>query len=265
VIIGSVLGSTSLGYYSLSYRFIELPISQAAQAGSNVALPLLALMEDQHRFRTAFLRTQKVLVWAVAPIGVCSLFLGDIAVTTILGEKWSAAGPIVQVFGAVGLIQAATSQVGSIYLARDATGLMFKWGLAVAPAFIVSVLVGLPFGPLGVAWSYLALNLVLFYPLWAVPGPLVGLTPGMVVKSLTVELGWALAVAGGGGIVRTVVDLHGFGLIALAASIATCVYWAGALALDRTLRRDALGVLRRRHAAPDAEAVGMQPVSGPAR
>jgi len=226
---------------------------------------LLSLMDDQHRFRSAFLRTQKVLVWAVAPIGVCSLFLGDIAVTTILGEKWRAAGPIVQVFGAVGLIQAATSQVGSIYLARDATGLMFKWGLAVAPAFIVSVLVGLPWGPLGVAWSYLALNVILFYPLWAVPGPLVGLTPWMVVTSLAVELGWALAVAGGGGIVRAAVDLHGLGSIVIASTVATCVYWAGALAFDRSLRRDALGVLQRRRAAAEGEAVGVHPVSGPAR
>jgi O-antigen/teichoic acid export membrane protein len=242
VIVGSVLGPTSLGYYSVAYRFIELPMSQVGQVGQNVSLPALSLLHDPDRFRAAFLRAQKVSVWAVAPLGICSIAFGDVAVRALLGARWGTAGEIVRIFGAVAILQAAGTQVGAIYLAREATDLFFRWGAYVAPVFLVSVLAGLPWGPVGVAWAYLAFNVVVIYPEWAIPGPLIGLTPAMVASSLLSVVGGAFVVAAIGCAVRLVATPHGAIAVVGACVVAAIVYWTATLAIDRGLRRDAMSI-----------------------
>jgi PST family polysaccharide transporter len=245
ILVGGLLGPAALGYYSLAYRVIELPMAQIGQMSQNVSLPALTLIDEPARFRDAFLRIQKVLVWLVAPLGICAMFLGDVAVTTMLGARWEPAGPIVQVFGAIAIIQASDTQVGLILLARGATGKLFRWGLYWAPPFLACILVGLIWGPLGVAWSYLAFNAALFYPGWLIAGRLVDLTPTMVLRSLGLQFALAAAITAVGGAFRMLLDLESIGAIAMAGMLAACAYWGGALALDAGLRDDVVRVLRR--------------------
>jgi O-antigen/teichoic acid export membrane protein len=257
LLVASVLGATSLGYYSLAYRVIELPMAQIGQMSQNVSLPALTVIDDLERFRASFLRIQKVLVCLVAPLGICAMFLGDVAVTTLLGERWAAAGPIVQVFGAIAIIQAADTHIGLIFLARGATDKLFRYGLYWTPPFLACILIGLRWGSLGVAWSYLAFNAVVFYPSWVIAGRVVDLRAREVLRSLAVVFGCAGLIAAVGGVLRVFVDLSGIEMIVAAAALASAAYWGGVLLLDQGLRADVLALVRRPGRAVKREAQGL--------
>jgi hypothetical protein len=156
-----------------------------------------------------------------------------------LGNRWAPAGTIVQVFGAVALLQAASTQVGVIHLARNATSLLLRWALIATPVIVGSFAVGLLGGLTGVAWAYLAANVALFYPCWQIPGRLIGLSMGMVWANLAVVLGWAFGIAG--LILGLRIAIHVGSLLAVGLLIAgtSVLYWAGALILDRDLRDQA--------------------------
>jgi PST family polysaccharide transporter len=203
-------------------------------------------MDDNERFKSSLLRVQKVAVWCVAPIAIASIVVGDAAVRDILGTRWAPAGTLVQIFGAVALIQVAATQAGAIYLARHSTDLLFRWGKIVAPVFVLSFLIGLPWGTVGVAVAYLIANLALFYPNWSVPGPIIGLRPGEVVRALRIELGIAVGIAVSGGVWRLLTRPPAIGLV-LAVCVSLAIgYWLVAIIIDRDLRADVAGLLTRR-------------------
>jgi O-antigen/teichoic acid export membrane protein len=238
LLVGFILGSTVLGFYSLAYRFIETPVAQVGGVAQSVVFPALVRVDDEQRFREALLRSQKVLVWVVAPLGICSIAVGDIAVRTVLGNQWSPAGIIVQVFGAVALLQIAGTQVGVIYLARNATPLLMRWALFATPVIVGSFAIGLVGGIRGVAWAYFAANLILFYPSWAYPGRLIGLTGAMVLRNLRFVLGAAFGLAGAMLALRLATPLDSVPvLIAVAVSL-PAIYWTITAIVDGELRTD---------------------------
>jgi PST family polysaccharide transporter len=246
LLIGIVLGSSPLGFYNIGYQFLGLPVGQVSSVTTNVALPALSQMDDNERFKASLLRVQKVAVWCVAPIAIGAIVLGDAAVREVLGARWAPAGTLVQIFGAVALVQVAATQSGAIYLARRSTDLLFRWGRIVAPVFVISFLIGLPWGTVGVAVAYLVANLALFYPNWSVPGPIIGLRPGEVIGALRVELGLAVAIAVSGSAWRLLTGPPAIGLLLTVGASLALGYWLSAIIIDRDLRADVVGLLARR-------------------
>ncbi len=238
VIVGTFLSAQALGLYSVAYRFIEVPVGQVSQVASNVTFPTLMKIDDEARMRAAFLRSQKMLVWLVVPIGIASVGLGDLGVPALLGAQWQDAGPIVQIFGVIAIVQAAGTQLGVIYLYRSATGTLLRWGLLSAPIIVTGFLVGSEWGARGVAWGYLAANLVLLYPSWWFGGRLIGLPPRVVLRSL---LGQLILAAGGIALLvgaREVVALESVLALIAATAASSLLFWSMALALDTELRQD---------------------------
>lgn len=254
--VGAFLGPTALGYYSMAYRFISVPVGQVSSVAVSVVFPTVVRIDDPRRFRDALLRSQKVLVWIVAPVAICSMALGDVVVPTVLGEQWVPAGPIVQVFGAIALVQVANTQAGVIYLARDATGLLMRWAMIATPVFVASFALGLLGGTIGVAWAYLAANLILSYHCWQIPGGLVGLGFAMVLRSLRVELGLAVALVGATFAARVAVTIDTAMMATVSIVVLSSLYWILALLIDIDLRSDVRELLaaRRIRTPPPADA-----------
>jgi hypothetical protein len=79
------------------------------------------------------------------------------------------------ILSSIGLFQSVGTTVGSIYLAKGRTDLMLKWGLMACACYLLSFLIGLRWGVLGVALCYSVCGLILFYPSLAIPFYLIGL------------------------------------------------------------------------------------------
>jgi PST family polysaccharide transporter len=90
LIVGRVLGSAALGFYTLAYRTPELFITMVVWAVGKVAFPVYSkLQDDTPALRRAFLVTLRYLSLITLPAGVGLAALGAALVTFFYGETWA--------------------------------------------------------------------------------------------------------------------------------------------------------------------------------
>jgi PST family polysaccharide transporter len=85
-------------------------------------------------------------------------------VLVVLGNKWLPVADVLQWLAPVGLIQSLTTTMGMIYMVTGRTVVMFRWGFISSVLTISAMAVGIPYGFLGVAKCYAAINALIFWP-----------------------------------------------------------------------------------------------------
>jgi polysaccharide transporter, PST family len=165
MLIGRFYGSAQLGLYDRAYRLLLFPLSQILAPLGRVLLPVLArLQHEPDRYRKAYIEAISLLMMATQPGLVFSIIFAEDVFSILFGPQWAAAVPIFQVLGVAGLGQVMTSTLGWLFLSQGRGGDFFKIGLFGALTTIASFVIGLPWGPLGVAVAYTANYYVLLVP-----------------------------------------------------------------------------------------------------
>jgi PST family polysaccharide transporter len=174
-LIGRHLGNALVGYYRLAYNVMLLPVAGIAQqVVGRVLFPALSGMQDNHaRFREAYLRTCAAIAFVTFPMMAGVAVLSDSFVYVLLSDRYIAVATVLGILAPIGMIQSITTTTGPIYKAKGRTDLLLLWGLISSSLYVVSFIVGLPFGLRGVAISYLIVVLLLLYPTLAIPFRLV--------------------------------------------------------------------------------------------
>ncbi|MEZ5923168.1 MAG: lipopolysaccharide biosynthesis protein [Hyphomicrobiaceae bacterium] len=165
VLLGRYFGPEALGHYGRAYELINLPTQIINSAIGRVAFSGLSrLQETPERFRSYFLKSYALVISITIPTTLFCAALSHDIVLVILGEKWLPSveifrllAPAVLVFGIINPLawplQSYGLQRRSLHLA-----------MAIAPIIIGSYLIGIPYGPRGVAIAYSSAML-----LWLVP------------------------------------------------------------------------------------------------
>ena len=82
-----------------------------------------------------------------------------------MGPQWIGASRIFALLGIVGLVQPIANTTGWLFMTQGRTHHMFQWGLISASMIVASIIVGLPWGAIGVAASYSSTFLLVITPL----------------------------------------------------------------------------------------------------
>jgi O-antigen/teichoic acid export membrane protein len=165
LLIGRFYGSAPLGLYNRAGVLLMRPIQQFMPAIESVFVPTLARLQSQpERYRRTILATYDVIAAASFLAGGLLFSLAHPLTLAVLGQKWEEAYPIFASF----TFAAICMPVGSVstwLLTSQGRGRDFLI-LSSSTSFltIVFFLVGLPFGPVGVAISYSAFYLVVILP-----------------------------------------------------------------------------------------------------
>jgi O-antigen/teichoic acid export membrane protein len=102
LLIGRYLGSATLGYYHLAYRFSEWVVDLLSSVVGIVALPMFSKLQgESERLRRALDQVFQIQMAVLAPICVFILFFSDLIVNGLLGEEYQASALLVQVLVAV--------------------------------------------------------------------------------------------------------------------------------------------------------------------
>jgi Membrane protein involved in the export of O-antigen and teichoic acid len=131
-----------------------------------------AIQKDVERVKDVYLKSISVISLVTFPLTLGLLVVSQSFVLALFGDKWAEMIPILQVFCLLGLIQSIGTTVGWIYQSQGRTDIMFRWGLVSGSIFIISFVVGLRWGALGVAVAYTVANFLLWYPSLLIPGRL---------------------------------------------------------------------------------------------
>jgi O-antigen/teichoic acid export membrane protein len=198
LLIGRYVGSAALGIYARSYTILLVPVWQISGIISSVMFPALsAIQQDMERVRETYLTSISIISLATFPMTLGLLVVSQSFVLALFGEKWAGMIPILQIFCILGTLQSVGTTVGWIYQSQGRTDIMFRWGLIAGTIYIISFVVGLRWGPVGVAVAYTVAYLSTWYPGWSIPARLIDLNFLTMLKKLspTFYVATAMAVA----------------------------------------------------------------------
>ena len=165
VLLGRFWGANAVGIYGRAFQLINMPTENLNSSVGEVAFSALSRVQnDPGRFRNYFLKGYSLVLALTIPmtIAVC-LFAHDL-IFVLLGPKWKDAAEILRLLAPTILIFALINPIGWLIFSLGMVGRSLKATLVFAPLVICGYVMGLPYGPKGVAFGYSAVM-----ALWAVP------------------------------------------------------------------------------------------------
>ncbi|WP_158265607.1 lipopolysaccharide biosynthesis protein [Blastopirellula marina] len=165
-LIGWRWGAGPLGVYSKAYGLLLLPSAQISSPAMAAFMPMLCRLNDQpEKFRAVFKQIIQALSLLTMP-GVASMIVAaDAAVYVFLGDQWNAAVPVFQILGFAAIFECVFGTLAQPLIACGKASTLYRLGLIAAIPTIASFIIGLPFGPKGVAAGYTISNTLIVCPL----------------------------------------------------------------------------------------------------
>jgi O-antigen/teichoic acid export membrane protein len=202
VMIGRFWGADAIGIYGRAYQLVNIPTATLNSAIGEVAFSALSrLQDDPIRLRSYFLKGFSLVLGLTLPVTIaCGLFAEDV-VYVLLGPKWKDAATIVRLLAPTIVIFAIINPLGWLVYSIGLVARCLRIALVFAPIMITGCVIGLPYGPKGVAFAYSAVMMLWVTPhiLWCVCGTPVSfrdilLTVGRPMASGIIAGGSAFAV-----------------------------------------------------------------------
>jgi PST family polysaccharide transporter len=165
VLIGRYVSDAALGFYTLAFRLLLLPVQQINAPLTAVMVPALSRLQHQpQRFARFYYRALGAIVFVGMP-AVCFLQVDAAPVIQIaLGAKWLPAVPLFEALGVAAFISTFNFAGAWVYSSLGRTERRLRWQVIATPVTLVAFFMGLPWGALGVAISFSACRALLLVP-----------------------------------------------------------------------------------------------------
>lgn len=133
--VGRLHGATTLGLYSVAYEVANLPTSELGAPINRALLPGFSQIEqDNAQLRSTYANAMGVLALFALPAAAGIYSVAEYLVPVILGPKWLAAVPLIQMLGIFGAFELFHSSICTVLIARG-------FPSAVAKSQVVFVLI----------------------------------------------------------------------------------------------------------------------------
>ncbi|WP_035720428.1 lipopolysaccharide biosynthesis protein [Bradyrhizobium sp. ARR65] len=154
LLIGRLFGAQQVGLFDRGYKLVSMSSVQFLTPLSRIAETSLArLYADLNQYRQAHLQFSEALILFLTPGLVCLAFMSDYAVQVLYGSEWIAASDIVRWFSVAGLLAPAGTAASWLFVSQGRTDQMLRYGLVGQVLSVLSLVLGLLWGPVGVAVS----------------------------------------------------------------------------------------------------------------
>ncbi len=156
LLIGKFLGSQALGYYSLAYKLMLLPLQNISWTISRVMFPAFAsIQDDVVKLQVNYLKMIKYIAIVTVPLMMVLFFVAKDLIFAIYGSQWEPTIALIQILVFCGMVQSIGTTVGIIYQSLGRADIQFKFTLFVSlPSAVLAILIGLKNGIVGVAVAY---------------------------------------------------------------------------------------------------------------
>lgn len=152
VLIGRFLGPLQLGFYSLAYTIILVPVSRISAPLILVLYPVFSRVQtDLKRLASMWLRVLRLTSAVAVPATLGLIVVAPDMVNVVFGHRWQPATPVIQILATVGLLYGIQGLNGAVLQARDKTDVLFRYSCISFAAALAAFVVGLHWGIIGVA------------------------------------------------------------------------------------------------------------------
>jgi len=165
VLIGRYWGVNAIGVYGRAYQLVNIPTGNLNSAVGEVAFSALSrVQDDPSRLRSYFLKGYSLVLAMTLPLTIiCTAFADDV-VSVALGRNWVDAAVIFRLLAPTIMIFAVINPLGWLLLSLGLVRRSLNIALVFAPTIVAGYVLGLPYGPKGVAFAYSAVM-----ALWVIP------------------------------------------------------------------------------------------------
>lgn len=173
VLLGRFWGAETVGIYGRAYQLINIPTDNLNSAVGEVAFSVLARVQnDTAKLRSYFLKGYALVLGLTVPITVACAIFGQDLISVLLGPKWQAAVPIFRLLAPTILMFAMMNPFSWLLFSMGWVKRSLRIALVIAPLAITAYLIGLPYGPKGVALAYSSAMTLWLVPhiLWCIHG-----------------------------------------------------------------------------------------------
>jgi O-antigen/teichoic acid export membrane protein len=179
VLLGRFWGADAVGLYGRAYQLSSIPTDNLNSAIGEVAFSALCrIRNDPPRFKNYFLKGYTLVLTLTIPITIAvALFAPDL-IAVLLGPKWKEAAPIFRLLAPTILVFAIINPIGWLIFSLGMVSRSLKVAMVLAPVVICGYVMGLPYGPKGVALAYSTVMVLWVVPhiAWGLHGTLVSLS-----------------------------------------------------------------------------------------
>jgi O-antigen/teichoic acid export membrane protein len=196
LLVGRFVGAGALGVYARAYSLMLMPLTQVSQVLGRVMFPALSTIQfDKPRVKSNYLKAISIISLVTFPMMAGLFAVSDDFVLVLLGKKWLEMIPLLRVFCLIGIIQSIGTTTGWIFLSQAKTNTYFVVGLVSSILCIISFLIGIQWGILGVVRGYLIFTILEFYPLMAITGRIIDIRFYEILKVLAPQFLCAAVMA----------------------------------------------------------------------
>lgn len=151
-LIGKSLGSASLGIYNMAQTIAYMPAYQVSVVVQKVLFPTLSrLQDDRPGLRSAYLRAVGAVALCTFPMMMGLYATAEDLVPVVLGPDWLPMVVVLKIVSWAWMIQSVGTIAGTILVSIGETRLMFRAMGLTTVLTVISLLIGIRGGLLGVA------------------------------------------------------------------------------------------------------------------
>lgn len=217
LLVGWRFGAHALGFYKKAYDLFALSASQLVASTSNVAVSALSRVRDDREQYVAYL-IEAISVMSFIGMGLAGdlTLIGRDLIRLLLGAKWGATGTLFTYFAPGIGVMIVYYIHGWIHVSIGRADRWLLWGIFEWIVTFSLFLVGMHWGPEGIAVAWCVSYWLLTIPAMAYAGKpidfgagalisavwryaLASLTSGVAVFALVARVAWLHAIRGPGG------------------------------------------------------------------
>ncbi|EGL19565.1 MULTISPECIES: MOP flippase family protein [unclassified Paenibacillus] len=164
IIIGRFLGAEALGYYSIAFNLIIIPLIRINPIVNRVAFPIFSKIQDnREQMKKGYMKVINTLSLVNLPLYFGLIATAPLFIPIMFGAQWGPSILITQILCGVGILRSIANPVGSLVMATGKVGRGFLYNsfktVLQIPVIIFGAYAG---GVIGVAVAFLSLKSVYF-------------------------------------------------------------------------------------------------------
>lgn len=152
ILVGTVLGTTSLGLYSFAYRAIIAPLTKVVTVLGATAFSIFsAVQHDVGKIRDGMVYGTRYIAMVCFPLAAGVAITAPLLIPVVFGDRWGGATRTIQILAALGPYFGLVTLDSSVLNALGKAGLQFRIGVFEFAVALAGIVVGVQYGVNGVA------------------------------------------------------------------------------------------------------------------
>ena len=186
LILGKTLGADTNGVYKLGDRLVAKPLDNIVGLFSRALFSSYSVVQNEnHRLQKGYLTTLKYLCFVAFPASLGLVIVAPELIPVVLGEKWLATIPIVQILGITAIFNVLININFNVCFAKGKAKTIFYWNIIALALTILVILFTAKQNIVAVAIGLLLLTIPLFISLQIFTNRLMELSWWKYLSNLT--------------------------------------------------------------------------------